>query len=69
MDVIKALRYFNSIDGPHISIEKLSIYCGVSKSAMRDYIVGNYKPTKDVRERLEKGLSDMLKEMESEWHT
>lgn len=60
MDIIKALKYFNSLDGPHISIEKLAIYCGVSKSAMRDYIIEKYKPTAEVRARLEKGLSNML---------
>ena len=60
MDVIKALRYFHSPDGPHISIEKLAIYCGVSKSAMRDYIIGKYKPQPDVRARMEKGLSELV---------
>ena len=45
MDIIKALQYFNSSDGPHISLEKLAIYCGVSKSAMRDYIIEKYKPS------------------------
>ena len=68
MDIIKALRYFNSEDGPHISIQKLAIYCGISKGTMYDYIVGRCKPSQKVREQLEKGLSDMLKEMLSEWH-
>ena len=68
MDIIKALQYFNSSDGPHISLDKLAIYCGVSKSAMRDYIVEKYKPTKEVREKLERGLSDMIREMLTEWH-
>lgn len=68
MDIIKALQYFNSPDGPHISIEKLALYCGVSKSAMRDYIIEKYKPTPEVRARMEKGLSDMMREMSTEWH-
>lgn len=67
MNIIKALRYFNSSDGPHISLEKLAAYCGVSKTAMRDYIIGKYKPTEEVRLRMEKGLTEMVQEMNSEW--
>ena len=68
MDVIKALQYFNSEDGPHISISKLGIYCGVNENTMRDYIRGRCKPSPAVRAQIEKGLSDMLREMLSEWH-
>ena len=67
MDVIKALQYFNSTDGPHISINKLSIYCGVNENTMRDYIRERCKPSPEVRARIEKGLSEMVKEMQSEW--
>ena len=67
MDIIKALQYFNSADGPHISIEKLAIYCGISKSTMYDYITEKYQPSPNVRKQLEKGISDMMKEMQSEW--
>ena len=69
MDVIKALQYFTSEDGPHISINKLSIYCGISPSTMRDYIREKCKPSEHVRAQIEKGLSDMMKEMLTEWHT
>ena len=48
-DVIKALQYFTSDDGPHISIAKLSIYCGISESTMRDYIREKYKPPEKTR--------------------
>lgn len=49
MDVIKALRYFISEDGPHMSIKTLSIYCGLGESTMRDYIRGKYKPPEERR--------------------
>jgi len=68
MDIVKALQYFNSEDGPHISINKLAIYCGISENTMRGYIRGWYRPSEPVREQLEKGISDMLKEMLTEWH-
>jgi len=45
MDAIHALQYFNSPDGPHISVEKLAIYCGINENTMRDYIKERYKPT------------------------
>lgn len=67
MDVIKALQYFISEDGPHISIQTLSVYCGLGASAMRDYIRGKYKPSPEIRAQIEKGLSEMIKEMQSEW--
>ena len=67
MDVIKALQYFNSEDGPHISIKKLGIYCGVNENTMRDYVKERCKPSPPVRAQMEKGVSDMLKEMSSEW--
>jgi hypothetical protein len=67
-DVIDALRYFNSMDGPHISIEKLGIYCGIPKSTMSDYMAGRTHPSETNRQQIEKGLSDMLKEMLTEWH-
>lgn len=44
MDAIKALQYFNSTDGPHISVEKLAIYCGINENTMRDYMKERYKP-------------------------
>lgn len=69
MDVIKALQYFNSEDGPHISIQKLAIYCGISKGTMYDYIREKYKPTPKMRAQLEQGLTDMMREMHTEWHT
>ena len=68
MNVIKALQYFNSEDGPHISIKKLGIYCGINENTMRDYIRERCKPTPERMKQLEKGLSDMLKEMLTEWH-
>ncbi len=68
MDIIKALQYFNSPDGPHISIYKLAVYCGISENTMRDYIRGRCKPSAGVRAQLEQGISDMLKEMLTEWH-
>lgn len=67
MDVIKALQYFHSTDGPNMSINTLSIYCGITASSMRDYINELYKPTPEKRRQLEKGLSDMIKEMKSVW--
>lgn len=67
MDVIKALQYFISEDGPHISIQTLSVYCGIGASTMRDYIREKYKPPADVRKQMEKGLSEMIREMRSEW--
>lgn len=67
MDVIKALQYFISEDGPHISINKLSIYCGISPSTMRDYIREKCKPSPNVRAQIEKGLSEMIQEMTQEW--
>ena len=68
MDVIKALQYFISEDGPRMSIKTLSVYCGIGESTMRDYIREKYKPPPAVRTQIEKGLSDMLREMLSEWH-
>lgn len=49
LDVVEALRYFHSPDGPNMSINTLSIYCGVTPSAMRDYISGRYKPIGEKR--------------------
>ena len=49
MDVIKALQYFNSEDGPHISVNKLSIYCGVNENTLRDYIKERCKPSPKMR--------------------
>ena len=66
MDVIKALRYFISEDGPHMSIKTLSIYCGLGESTMRDYIRGKYKPPEERRLQIQKGLQDMIKEMMTE---
>lgn len=68
MDIIKALQYFNSEDGPHISVNKLSIYCGVNENTLRDYIKERCKPSPKMRAQLEQGLSDMMKEMHTEWH-
>lgn len=68
MDVIKALQYFISPDGPRMSIRTLSIYCGINESSLRDYIREKYPPPSDKRAQIEKGLSDMLKEMLTEWH-
>lgn len=67
MDIIKALQYLNSTDGPHISIEKLAIYCGISKTTMYDYIREKYKPSPAMRVQLEKGITDLIKEIQSEW--
>ena len=67
MDVIKALQYFNSEDGPHISIQKLAIYCGINENTMRDYIRERCKPSPAVRTQIEKGLSEMIQEMKNEW--
>lgn len=69
MDIIKALQYFISRDGPNMSINTLSVYCGVGASTLRDYIREKYKPSPQVRAQIEKGLSDMLREMLTEWHT
>ena len=66
-DVIKALQYFNSDDGPHISIAKLAIYCGINENTMRDYMKERYKPPEHVRRQIERGLSEMIKEMRREW--
>ena len=60
MDVIKALQYFISEDGPHMSIKTLSIYCGIKEGAMRDYIREKYKPPEAKRKQIEKGLSEMI---------
>ena len=49
MDIIKALQYFISPDGPHMSIKTLSVYCGIGESTMRDYIREKYKPSETVR--------------------
>ena len=67
MDAIKALQYFNSTDGPHISVEKLAIYCGINENTMRDYMKERYKPPAEKLAQIEKGLTDMMKEMQSEW--
>ena len=67
MDVIKALQYFNSIDGPHISINKLAIYCGISENTMRAYIRERCKPSAEMRRQIEQGLSEMVMEMRREW--
>lgn len=48
-DVIEALQYFNSKDGPHITVEKLAIYCGINENTMRDYMKRRYKPPEDTR--------------------
>lgn len=66
MDIIKALQYFNSEDGPHISIRKLAIYCGINENTMRDYIRERCKPPEPKRAQIEKGLQDMIKEMLTE---
>ena len=60
MDVIEALKYFISDDGPHISIKTLSVYCGINENTMRDYIRERYKPTAERRKQIEKGLSEMI---------
>jgi hypothetical protein len=49
MDVIKALQYFISEDGPHMSIKTLSVYCGIGESSMRDYIREKYPPPPEKR--------------------
>ena len=67
MDIIKALQYFNSDDGPHISISRLAIYCGINENTMRDYIRERCKPSPAIRAQIEKGISEMIKEMKSEW--
>ena len=67
MDVIKALQYFISEDGPHLSIKTLSIYCGIGESTMRDYIRGKYSPPPERRKQIEQGLSEMIEEMKREW--
>lgn len=69
MDVIQALQYFTSKDGPHIPIKTISIYCGVNYNTMKDYIRRRYSPPDDVRARMERGLTEMLREMHTEWHT
>lgn len=68
MDVIKALQYFCSHDGPHIPIKTLSIYCGINESTMRDYIRERYKPPANIRQQIEEGLTEMMREMHTEWH-
>ena len=68
MDIIKALQYFISADGPHMSIKTLSNYCCIGESTLRDYIREKYKPPENTRKQIEKGISDMLKEMLTEWH-
>ena len=68
-DVIKALQYFCSKDGPHIPIKTLAIYCAVNYSTMKDYISERYSPPPEVRRRMEKGLTEMMREMHTEWHT
>ena len=68
MDVIKALQYFNSKDGPHITVQKLAIYCGINENTMRDYIIERYRPSGETLKQIERGLSDMLREMLTEWH-
>ena len=67
MDVIKALQYFISEDGPHMSIKTLSVYCGISESTLRDYIREKYKPPLHTRRQIEKGLSEMIMEMRRVW--
>ena len=49
MDAIHALQYFNSPDGPHISVEKLAIYCGINENTMRDYIKERYNLPRNLR--------------------
>ena len=66
MDVIKALRYFNSEDGPHISVRKLAVYCGINENTMFAYIKGRFKPPPDTAAQIQKGLQDMIKEMLTE---
>ena len=66
MDVIKALQYFNSEDGPHISIRKLAIYCGINENTMRGYIREWYRPSPATAAQIQKGLQDMIKEMLTE---
>jgi len=53
MDVIKALQYFTSEDGPHIPIKTISIYCGINYNTMKDYIRERYKPPEHVRAQIE----------------
>ena len=69
MDVIEALQYFTSEDGPHIPIKTISIYCGINYNTMKDYIRGRYKPPKETRAQIEKGLSELVREMRREWPT
>ena len=66
-DVIKALQYFISEDGPRMSIKTLSVYCGIDESTMRDYIREKYKPPIERRKQIERGLSEMILEMRREW--
>ena len=60
MDVVKALQYFSSKDGPHIAPRILAIYCGINENTMKDYIRGKCKPSEKNRAQIARGLTEML---------
>ena len=67
MNVIKALQYLTSADGPHIPIKTISIYCGINYNTMKDYISERYNPPPETRAQSEKGLSELIREIRMEW--
>ena len=69
MDVIETIRYLNSLEGPHISLTRISIYCGCDRTTLAAYLRGAFKPTPEMRQQLEKGVSELIQEIydEGKW--
>ena len=71
MDIIETIRYLNSIDGPHMSLRAIAPYCGLDISQLSMYMNGKLNPKDETRKRMEKGIKELVEEIqrETEWLT
>lgn len=66
LEVLEVIRYLNSLDGPHISLQALAPYVGVAPCTLSLYLSGMRKPKPETVEMIKKGLRELIEEMKRE---
>lgn len=63
MEAIEVLRWFNSMDGPGMSLRQLAKYCGISECSLSRYLLGRIEVGDKKNRQIQEGLERMVSEM------
>ena len=66
MEAIEVLRWFNSMDGPGMSLRQLAKYCGISECSLSRYLRGTIEVGDKKNGQIRDGLQQMVDEMQRE---